>query len=122
MRLTARLSRQWSIQCEFSAGTAEDLTIPNEVNLDAHQLVREAIANAVRHAEAKSVRVALGASREAIHLEMINDGAAYPKRGDQIELPQSLRERVEQAGGALEISRGMDVTKLSISLPIGGRR
>ena len=119
--LTGRLSRQWSIQCNFSADAIEDLAIPNDVNLDAHQLVREAVANAVRHAEAKSVRVTLGGTRETIHLEMINDGAAYPKHGEQIELPLSLRERVEQAGGAIEISRGMDVTKLSISLPIAGR-
>jgi len=119
--LTGRLARQWSIQCHFTADVIEDLAIPNDVNLDAHQLVREAVANAVRHAEAKSVRVTLGGTREAIHLEMINDGAAYPKRGGQIELPLSLRERVEQAGGAIEISRGMDVTKLSISLPTAGR-
>jgi len=119
--LTGRLSRQWSIQCNFTADAIENLAIPNDVNLDAHQLVREAVANAVRHAEAKSVRITLGGTRDAIHLEMINDGAAYPKRGEQIELPLSLRERVEQAGGAIEISRGMDVTKLSISLPIAGR-
>lgn len=119
--LTGRLSRQWSVQCDFTVEPAEDLMIPNDLNLDAHQLVREAVANAVRHAEAKSVQVALRGTREEVQLEMINDGAAYPKRGDQIELPQSLRERVEKAGGALEISRGMDVTKLSISLPLGGR-
>jgi signal transduction histidine kinase len=33
-------------------------------------------------------------------------------------MPQSLMERVEQAGGNLEVSRGMDVTKVSISLPL----
>jgi len=53
---------------------------------------------------------------------MVNDGAAYPKRGDQTELPKSLRERVELAGGAIDLSRGMGVTKLSISLPVEGRR
>ena len=34
----------------------------------------------------------------------------------------SLRERVELAGGAIDLSRGMGVTKLSISLPVEGRR
>jgi signal transduction histidine kinase len=119
--LAERLSRQWSIKCDFEAEPADELMVPTELHLHAHQIVREAVANAVRHAEAKSVRVTLGGTREAIHLEMINDGAAYPKRGEQIELPLSLRERVEQAGGALEISRGMDVTKLSVSLPVAGR-
>ena len=119
--LAERLSRQWSIECAFAADQADELMVSNDLHLDAHQVVREAVANAVRHAQAQSVRVMLSATGEAIRLELINDGAAYPKRDDQIELPQSLRERVEQAGGALEISRGMDVTKVSISLPIGGR-
>jgi signal transduction histidine kinase len=38
-----------------------------------------------------------------------------------MRLPDSMRERVEQAGGALELSRGMQVTKVSISLPIAAR-
>ncbi len=119
--LTGRLTRQWTIACDYVAEPAEDLMISTNLHLDAHQLVREAVANAVRHAGAKSVRIVLGGTREAIRLEMINDGAAYPKRDGQIVLPQSMRERVEQAGGALEVSRGMGVTKLSISLPIAGR-
>ena len=55
---------------------------------------------------------------DALLLDFVNDGAEFPTFGDRLEPPQSLRERVEQAGGALELSRGMDVTKLSISLPI----
>jgi signal transduction histidine kinase len=119
--LADRLSRQWSIGCPFAVEGAHDVTVSSDLHLDAHQLVREAVANAVRHAGATSVRITLGGTREAVRLEMINDGAAYPKKRGQIQLPQSLRERVEHAGGALEISRGMDVTKLSISLPVAGR-
>jgi len=37
-------------------------------------------------------------------------------------MPQSLTERVDQAGGTLEMARGMGVTKITIALPIGGRR
>ena len=37
-------------------------------------------------------------------------------------MPISLTERVEQAGGTLDMSRGMDVTKVSIALPIDGVR
>jgi signal transduction histidine kinase len=66
--------------------------------------------------------VGLSGNRDAVRLEVVNDGAAYPKRGDQIDLPRSLRERVELAGGAIDLSRGMGVTKLTISLPVEGRR
>lgn len=116
--LAERLCRQWDINCEFSAQPAE-IMIPTRLRLDAHQLVREAVANAVRHAQAKSVTIELAAISDELRLEVVNDGAAFPKRSGQVEMPGSIRERVEQAGGMLDMARGMGVTRLSISLPIG---
>lgn len=116
--LAAHLSRQWDVQCEFSALPSE-LMIPTRVRLDAHQLTREAVANAVRHAAAKSVVIELAARSDRLLLEIINDGAEYPKRGRRLELPSSLKERVDEAGGSLDMSRGMGVTKLTIALPVG---
>jgi signal transduction histidine kinase len=52
-------------------------------------------------------------------MEIINDGSEFPMRGGRLEMPASLKDRVEQAGGMLDLARGMGVTKLSISLPIG---
>jgi signal transduction histidine kinase len=118
--LAERLSRQWDVNCAFSAHP-HNMMIPTKLHIDAQQLVREAVANAVRHAGAKSVEIALDAAPGRLQLDLINDGAAFPKRGGQIEMPDSIRERVEQAGGALELSRGMQVTKMSISLPIAAR-
>ena len=117
--LAERLSRQWAIDCTFT-GDESDLAIPSRLHLDAHQLVREAVANAVRHAGAKSVRIALDASPEALRIDLVNDGTDYPRFGEVMVPPQTLQERVEQSGGAVEVSRGMDVTKLSISLPVRG--
>lgn len=120
--LADRLARHWNVRCDLSA-TPADMMIPTQLHLDAHQLMREAVANAVRHAGAKSIRIACATARDTLKLDFVNDGADFPAFGDRLEPPESLRERVEQAGGALELSRGMDVTKLSISLPIavGGR-
>jgi signal transduction histidine kinase len=115
--LADRLSRQWDVRCAFSARPAE-MMIPARLRLDAHQLMREAVANAVRHAQAKSVTVELAAVANQLQLEFVNDGAEFPVRGERPEMPISLRERVEQAGGAMDMARGMGVTKLSISLPI----
>lgn len=118
--LAERLSRQWDVRCEFSA-EAHKMMIPTKIHIDAQQLVREAVANAVRHAGAKSVEISLDATPGRLRLDLINDGAAYPHTGGHMEMPDSIRERVEQAGGALELSRGMQVTKVSISLPIAAR-
>jgi signal transduction histidine kinase len=115
--LAERLSKQWTIECTFT-GDESDMAIPTRVHLDAHQLVREAVANAVRHAGAKHVRIALDAGADSLRIDLVNDGAEFPRYGDTIEPPQSLRERVDEAGGEVEVARGMDVTKLSIMLPV----
>lgn len=115
--LSARLSRQWAIDCEFRVKPAR-VMIPIRLRLDAHQLMREAVSNAVRHASAKSVTIGLAASKDDLKLEVVNDGSDFPLRNGQIEIPSSLRERVQQARGTLDVSRGMGVTKVSISLPI----
>jgi signal transduction histidine kinase len=119
--LATHLSRQWAVKCELVVKSA-DLMIPTRIRLDAHQLMREAVANAVRHAHAKSITVEASAKNDELKLEFINDGAEFPARGGRIEMPSSLRDRVEQAGGALDLARGMGVTKLSIILPIAEAR
>ncbi|HET9336503.1 MAG TPA: histidine kinase [Sphingomicrobium sp.] len=115
--LADRLSRQWDVTCSFSAEPAE-LMIPTRLRLDAHQLMREAVANAVRHASAQTITVELAALADALKLEFINDGAEFPRRHGQVEMPATLKERVEQAAGAIDMARGMGVTRLSISLPL----
>lgn len=115
--LTERLAKQWKVEFAFAAEPGE-LTIPARVRLDAHQLVREAVANAVRHAGAKTIRVALAEEGAWLRIDLVNDGAEFPRYGDSIEPPQTLKERVDEAGGMIEVARGMDVTKLSIALPI----
>lgn len=118
--LSARLAKQWDIFCEFSADTT-DLAIPTRLQLDAQQLVREAVANAARHAGAKSVTIRLGVNARELTLDFLNDGTRYPKSPLTGDLPRSLSERVKLAGGALDLTRGMGITKISVALPIGGR-
>lgn len=117
--LASRLARQWGIRCTFTA-EAQSAMFPSRLQFDAKQLLREAVANAVRHAGATSVTVKLKADSGALRLDFINNGAAYPGSAGNGELPRSLKERVEQAGGAFDLSRGMGVTRVSVSLPVGG--
>ena len=118
--LAERLSIQWDISCEFSARPTE-MMIPARLRLDAQHLMREAVANAVRHAQAKSVTIQLEPGDRELKLEFSNDGAIFPKRDGRLEMPASIHERVAQAGGALDVARGMGVTIMTISLPIGER-
>lgn len=118
--LSERLALQWDVLCEFSAETTE-MMVPTRLQLDTQHLVREAVANAVRHAGAKSVKIKIRSEAEKLRLDFINDGARYPNSPLTGEMPRSLSERVKLAGGVLELSRGMGVTRISVSLPISGR-
>ena len=119
-RLAGRLSRQWNVQCSFSL-EEKDIMVPARLHLDAQQLVREAVAHAVRHAGAKNVSIRLAGEQDEVTLDFINDGATYPRGPDGGRMPRSIKERVEAAGGAMDISRGMGVTKISVSLPLAGK-
>ena len=113
--LCDRLGRQWDIHCNFSS-EVPDLPVPMRLHLDTHQLVREAVANAVRHAKSKSVTVALSVEDEDLRLDIGNDGSGSAKLKDGS--PWSLRERVDEADGTLMLATRETGTSLSITLPL----
>ena len=118
--LSAKLSRQWDVACDFSSEKSK-AKVPSRLQFDTEQLVREAVANAVRHAGARSITIRLRTHEDDLLLDLINDGSRYPKAPASDAMPRSLSERVRLAGGELELSRGLGLTKISVSLPLSGR-
>lgn len=113
--LCARLARQWDINCTFDAEVPET-SAPMRLHQDTHQLIREAVANAVRHARAKRVDVQLTAEETDLRLEITNDGSGGEKLKDGG--PWSLRERVGQANGTLILAGHETGATVSITLPL----
>ena len=56
--LAERLGQQWSVDCRISAN-GETAAIPLRLQIDLQQLLREAVANAVRHGGATHIEVGL---------------------------------------------------------------
>ena len=113
--LCGRLARQWDIDCTFRADVP-DRPVPMRLHLDTHQLVREAVANAVRHAKSKQVTVELSAEDEDLRLDIGNDGNGSQKLKEGS--PWSLRERVDEADGTLMLATRKTGSNLSITLPL----
>ena len=113
--LCERLGRQWDIQCSFSS-EVPDQSVSMRIHLDTHQLIREAVANAVRHAHAKTVNVEMTAEGALLRLDIGNDGSGGErlKKGS----PWSLRERVDEANGTLMLASRKTGTNVSITLPL----
>lgn len=81
--------------------------------------VREAITNAVRHAGASRVMVALAYEGDTLAAQMTNNGNSCPDSIAEGGGLTTLRSRIEQAGGELKILCNGGVS-LHLRLPLTG--
>ena len=106
-------------------GTQQALTPAVESCL--YCITKEAVSNAIKHAEASEVEVCLGFSSDAVHLEVRDNGKGFDVsqayRGDieQIGL-RSIRQRAEHEGGAFVVkSVPGEGTSVIVDLKLGVR-
>ena len=117
--LAQRLSQQWSVECRVTA-EEEHASIPIRLQLDLQQMLREAVANAVRHGGAKRIEVGLAVEHDQLQLSVADNGSGFPSsNGAAAAEPWSLKERVERANGSLRLVSAPGKTNILISLPLG---
>jgi signal transduction histidine kinase len=98
--------------------------IPKDMALCAYRVIQEALANAVRHAGADSIEVALERNGQMLKLEVSDDGRGFDEAqktsNGSIGL-SSMRERVGLVGGKLSIRSTPGAgTTVSALLPLSG--
>ncbi len=109
---------------------SSELTLPDPANgaarLDGdlestvYRLVQEALTNVTKHAEANTVRVAVGESDGALQVVVQDDGKGFdPEAASQGFGLEGMRERVSLAGGTLSITPCERGTLVRARLPIG---
>jgi two-component system, NarL family, sensor histidine kinase DevS len=85
------------------------------------QLVREAMSNAIRHADAQTISVELGGDGEALTLAIEDDGSGFDPEGTLGggRGLRNLRARAEAIGGRLDIeSRSERGTTVRLRVPL----
>lgn len=112
--LCALLSRQWGIDCACAC-KREVGWISLRTQLDFQHLVREAVANAVRHGAATKVRVAITRQQAQLSLTVVDNGRGFDAT---VTRPASLDARVREARGELEVGRADGETSVIIRLPM----
>jgi signal transduction histidine kinase len=118
--LADRLRQQWSVDCSVSA-EGEEAPIPIRLQFDLLQLMREAVANAVRHGGADRIDVGLSVASGQIQLRVADNGSGFAGAGGGAPTePWSLKERVERAHGTLRLQSAPGSTNVLISLPLRG--
>ena len=105
------------------------MSVPQETARHVLLLIREALANVVRHARASRARVEVRARDDALVLVVTDDGQGFPFRSRLSDAdlvahdvgPRSIRERVASLGGSLTVSSADDGSRLDIRLPMPRR-
>jgi signal transduction histidine kinase len=112
---------QTGIRCSCSIDCPE-WKLDNTSSIGLFRILQEILTNVIRHAKATEVKVAVGASKEKLLLEVRDDGCGIDPR--QVVNPKSLgilgmRERAHILGGEITIQgeqcRG---TKVLVTIPI----
>jgi signal transduction histidine kinase len=120
--LASALAEQWKIQCAVSA-FPDPIMIPVALGSEVRFLVREAVANAAKHAQASWVRVSVAIEDDAIKLVITSDRnnpAESTPPSKPGEKPRSLSERVEGLGGSISLKQKKAGTHLTAFLPRKG--
>ena len=118
--LASRLGRQWSVHCEVTA-TEKAASVPIRLQLDLQHLLREAVANAVRHGGASRIQVGVDVADDRLQLLVKDNGSGFAAaNGEPPVEPWSLKERVERAHGSLSLFSEPGCTDIVITLPLAG--
>ncbi len=111
---------------DFSLTTkGERRRLPRAVEMAAIRIGREAIANTVKHAEARRIEVVVRFEAAALRLEVRDDGRGFtPEQGERARGEGHLgltgmRERAARAGGSCEVRPGPEGgTEVAVELPL----
>lgn len=113
------LSDYWGISVGIEDG-AKGIVIPGSLAHELRQVLREAVANAVRHGGASKVAIALAEEDGMLRLTVTDNGTGFPA-DDVMTQPRSISERIAALGGSLDIESGASGAALRFALPTGER-
>jgi signal transduction histidine kinase len=123
--LRRRVEQQWEISVRMRL---PDVTgsWPEPLVDGIYRIVQEGVLNAARHADPSLISVTLSVDAAGFHLTIADDGRGFPFRGTydlealnaMNEGPLTLKERVAELRGALELRSSETGTELSIALPL----
>jgi signal transduction histidine kinase len=106
---------RWGIACSMTS-SGDQRSLRKWLVRELQLIIREAVANAVRHAGATQVNLSVESTSDMVTARISNDGADFS--ADWLgDMPQSIAERVDDLGGTLEIDRETGLTRLSIHVP-----
>ena len=113
----ADLARQWHVEI-ISEITGDLSRVHGWLIFEVQQIVREAVANAVRHGKARHIAITAQRPDGVVLIDITDDGTGFPE-SPTVQRPRSLSERVLALGGKLDVESLPGKTQIVICIPLG---
>ncbi|MBI2759612.1 MAG: hypothetical protein HYX49_13190 [Chloroflexi bacterium] len=100
-----------------------DLSLPDAAELSPERashvlsIMREALANIVRHARARHARIFVRRVEDRLHVAVTDDGAGIPPHVEEGYGLRNMRDRASLLGGRLDIQNTGKGTRLILDVP-----
>lgn len=115
--LLTEAGAHWHIETELVLPDHPQ-SVSVQLSHEIRQLVREAIANAVRHGKCRKVCVTLSDENGLLKLTIADDGTGFPDHPSPV-LPRSISERVAALGGRFHVASTGSGARLDIAIHTG---
>jgi len=125
-RVVSELGELWECTTSLSVDP-QDASVPAKLGAHLSLMLAEAVSNAVRHGGASTVRVGIRKANEHLAIQIQDDGHGIAgsacqydgkEHADAALGPVSLRGRVVELGGSLDVRSSPRGTELQIRMPL----
>lgn len=122
--LAETIKSQWGLNVKISINPV-DASVPQALTDDIHYLLREALINTARHAQASQVQATIAIDARRVNIKVSDDGKGFPFQS-QYDLagltaiglgPKTLMERIVALNGQLTINSSAAGASLEMSIP-----
>jgi ligand-binding sensor domain-containing protein/signal transduction histidine kinase len=123
--MTRRLTAESGVQTQFQVG-GTFRPLPPQVENNLLRIGQEAVNNAVRHAQARTIAVNLDFDARGVRLSVRDDGRGFDRQSQSNGSNGhfglvSMRERAEEMGGSVQINSSPgEGSEVLVSVPIKG--
>jgi NarL family two-component system sensor histidine kinase LiaS len=102
-----------------TAGAIHESPLPDEIQQTIFRVTQEALANIAKHSGATKVNFALAVSKDKIALEIRDNGRGFDPKSQHGGLGlRSMRERVAEVGGAINVGSNKEGSVVKVELKL----
>lgn len=97
---------------------SDDFHFNSKDGMYVYRIIQEAVNNAVKHANASSIRVYITTDNQSLKIEVKDNGKGVDERSTEGNGITNMRKRIKELGGEFKLSSSSKGTTVTLKLPI----